>query len=158
MTKATTLAGIKLSENIFTSKTKILCESCATRGCENYAASYCRDYTITIPFKQSAKGLEIDRFNTFRLGDAWAKRVVPGMRVALSRHGKVVKYATVENVFNGDKLEMAKMFAKDNHTIMSIEVNESAEQKMLKLLKNTCGTRSFNHYKTVTVIYLNTVD
>lgn len=152
------LMGIRLTEDgTFISNTKILCEQCANPYCENYAAKYCRDFTPTIPFIKNAKGLT-GRFNTFRLGDAWSRRLREGMIVAMSVGDERVGFAKVERVICGDKVEMANQFGKDNHSIKHCGIVENFGEAMLKKIKNTCGTRSFNQYANATVIYLNAIE
>lgn len=157
MTKAS-LIGIHLNaDGVFVSNTKILCEQCANSFCENYAAKYCKDFTPTIPFIKGAKGLE-GEFNTFRLGTAWSKRLKPGMIVALSVNNEHHSFARVKSVISGDKVEMAEKYGKDNHSIKHSGITENFGEAMLKRIKNTCGTRSFNNYDTATVIYLSKLD
>lgn len=72
--------------------------------------------TITISFGYPRRGLT-GQFNTFRLGQRYAERCVPGVEVELidSRTKKLLKRATVTAVHTGKLSDMAQLHAHQAH-------------------------------------------
>ena len=100
----------------------------------------CEAFLPILAFSQP-KGLERE-FNTFRMGTAWAKRLVPGSLVALmdTKRDEIIGQAKVTALFTGDKREMAKAYGEDNHILLSRGIKGlEAEAAMLKVLRNTFG-------------------
>jgi len=150
--------GIHSKDGAFYSKTKTLCNHCANPICDEFAAQLCGEFVPTIKFT-SLKGIE-GEFNTFRIGDAWSRRVSEGMTVALmnSKKNVIMCFAEVTSVFVGDKFALADMFSQDNHSIKALDVIDDVPEKMLKRLKNASGTMIYNANERATVIYLKVID
>lgn len=111
----------------------------------------CDEFMPPLVFR-SQKGTEA-AFNTFRLGGAWARRLQPGMEVALvDGVGQVFGTARVKSVYFGAIEDMAMMFGRDNHMLRDrVEV---VPQDMLKVLRQSYGNLIFKSHDTATVIYL----
>lgn len=153
----TNLRGVTLTRETYTSKGEVLCSRCQNIICENYAAQICREFVPPIKFSKSAKGLDLPRFNTFRIGEAWHKRLYVGKQVALVKEDEIVSMAIVEALHIGEKEEMAENFAHENHSIIALDVKENIPEVMLKRLRNTSGKLFYDMSKLITVIYLRPV-
>lgn len=154
--------GITLIDDISYSK-RSLCVRCHHPVCSNYATLSCKDFIPAITFKYPIKGIDNDVFNTFRIGEAWFKRVKEGSLVALVevKENTIVGYCKVLSVYVGGKLEMAKLYGKDNHTMQSMnlshESNDIIALSMLDRLRKTNGKMIYDSSDFVTVIYLTRV-
>lgn len=150
--------GIELKQGLFVSKTKTLCDSCANPCCSDFAAKECRDFVPVIKFRPPIRGFS-GRFNTFRMGNVWAKRASPGviMGLANAKTEEIFGYAKVTEVHTGPKQDLAKLFALDNHNIRALEITENVAEVMLRRLKNSSGTRAYNATDVATVIYMEMI-
>lgn len=118
------------------------------------AEKQCGQFQPVLTF-QSLAGME-GRFNTFRMGGAWARRVVPGTVVALMDRSKtIVAHARVYKVDYGDKHAMAREHGASNHLILARGTRGlTVEEAMLKVLRNVFGKLIFEAQPKATVIYL----
>lgn len=154
--------GITLIDGVSYSQ-KSLCVRCHHPICSNYATLSCKDFTPALTFKYPIKGIENEIFNTFRIGKAWSKRVSAGSLVCLveTKNNTVVTHCKVLSVYVGEKLEMAKRYGKDNHTMQSMNLSHESDDiiaiSMLERLRKTSGNMIYNSSDYVTVIYLTEV-
>lgn len=158
--KQVNYCGIYKRGDEYFSNTKVLCNHCGANSvCGDYAAKQCRSYIPIIKFTPPIRGL-VGEFNTFRIGKAWGNRLSDGTVVCLadSKKSEIVGYARITKIYIGDKYKMARMYARDNHTMRALEVKRHIAETMLKRLKSTSGTRLFECSDLVTVIYMVIID
>lgn len=132
-----------------------LCDSCGhnqTCSIRSQANMICTDYQPVLAFKSMA-GTE-NRFNTFRLGGAWTKRLQPGQRIGLidAKLNKTGE-ALVTDVHCGDKLLMLEIHAARNH-LMIAKPHQDPAIELARLLRNLYGTGFFAKAGFLTVIDL----
>jgi hypothetical protein len=106
-----------------------------------------------IEFYPPMQGLD-GRFNTFRLGLAWSKRVSKGDYVLLLDNKTKVAFARarVTGVHTGTLCEMAKLYAHLNHNQRHDPSN--ARQNIVTALMKRYGPQMVTVDKKVTVIDL----
>lgn len=152
----TNYRGITLNEGTYQAAKEVLCGKCLHPVCQDFAAMRCEDFTPALKFKPPMRGFEFETFNTFRIGDAWSKRLKPGSLIAIvnARTNEVFGHAEVTAVYVGDKREMADRHGQFNHNIQALEIRDNIAQTMLKRLKNSSGSRVYDGSEQVTVIYL----
>lgn len=169
---------LKLIDGYFTLETKDraldderLCDSCGNTGCSirqilnrlrvnrfNAVPNIkrCESFVPILEFRDHS-GCE-DAFNTFRLGGAWAKRVVPGTLVSLRNStANWSLVAVIEGIHSGPFNKIAPVFAGDNHLAIAAERDGKPfdlEQVMTKLY----GGHRFNNRSTVTVLEMRSID
>lgn len=94
------------------------------------------------------------RFNTFRLGFAWAKRVTVGQEILLMDTKAMFVFGTavVEAIHQGELLPMCVAYAADNHT--QLNAGEGAPGRLLAIMRKIYGPHIAPDRKKTTVIYL----
>jgi hypothetical protein len=99
-----------------------------------------------------------DRFNTFRLGLFYHKRLIVGETVYLldEKEKQIIGSATVERIELGKLSEMCQLHASTNHS--EIENNpEAAPDNLMKTLCKLYGPQIATPDKKTTVIFLKRV-
>ena len=88
--------GIILTDGVHQAN-KSLCERCHHPICSSYTAFSCKDFTPALKFKPPLLGFDQAKFNTFRMGTAWAKRLEVGSLVAIinAKTDEVFGYANL---------------------------------------------------------------
>lgn len=111
-----------------------------------------------IEFSPPMRGIE-GRFNTFRLGGAWAKRIEAGETVLLidAKEHQVIAKATVEGVVKGKLEDLAREHAAGNHNQQGLEP-EGAPERLIAAMMKRYGPHRAGHNSTVTVIFLRMND
>jgi len=99
-------------------------------------------------------------FNTIRLGEAWAGRLSPGVEVTLiDKPGNVLGTAVVERVHTGDKEEVIREHAYQNHLYVESGMGqEEAGADLLRRLPSIYGNLIMKSNTRATVIYLKNKD
>lgn len=111
----------------------------------------CDQYMPPLAFRNK-RGTQ-GRFNTFRLGTAWAHRLTPGREVALvDADSEVFGVAKVTAVYSGSIEDMASMFGQENHMLLDAESFKTED--MIKVLRSSYGNLIFKAHDSATVIYL----
>ena len=151
---------ITLSDNTYTATKRVLCDRCDHPVCSNFAAMQCADFTPRLNFKAPLMGFDFPRFNTFRCGTAWVKRLQKGSLVAIfnTKTYTVVGHAYVTEVHFGNKQRMAELHGLFNHSMLALEIVDNIAETMLKRLKNSSGSMIYNSSDDVSVIYLEMLD
>ncbi len=111
------------------------------------------DYHV-IGFRAPIVGIE-ERFNTFRLGTAWSKLLIPGMKVILINETAkmTIAMAEVERVEVGTLAEMCERHAHENHSHLHVTDGRAGEMLNAKL-KRLYGPHIATDTKRCTVIWL----
>lgn len=150
---------IKLANDTYTATKSILCNRCNHPACTDFAAMQCADFTPSLKFKPPLRGFDNVRFNTFRCGEAWAKRLQKGSIVAIvdAKTDDILGHAYVTEVHFGNKLQMAELHGKYNHTMQALNIVDNIAETMLKRLKSTSGSMIYNGSDNVSVIYLEMI-
>jgi len=150
---------IKLTEDTYQASKSILCSRCNHPVCADFAAMQCKDFTPSLKFKPPLRGFDNKRFNTFRCGEAWAKRLQKGSMVAIIslKTNNVLGHAYVTEVHCGKKQEMAELHGMNNHTMLALNIVDNIAETMLKRLKNTSGAMIYNSSDNVSVIYMEMI-
>lgn len=151
--------GIKIVDGSYQSK-KSLCDRCFHPVCSDFAATDCKDMTFALKFNRPLRGFDLPLFNTFRIGEAWSKRLMPGSIVALvdSETDKPFSYAKVISVHCGGKESMARLYGQFNHNIQALKIVDNIATVMLNRLKNASGTLIYNNSDKATVVFLETIE
>lgn len=149
--------GIAIVDGIH-SANKSLCDRCFHPICSDYSTLTCQDFTPALKFK-ALIGFDNERFNTFRVGAAWSKRLKVGSLVAIvnAKTDEVFTHCRVTEVYFGEKMQMAEIHGKFNHSIQTLNITDNIATQMLKRLKNSSGTMIYNSSSTVSVIYLEKI-
>lgn len=93
-------------------------------------------------------------FNTFRLGGAWASRVVPGQLVSLACNARDWQLpAEVTYVDVGPFEEMRAKYGVDNHLAIDAEISGKPFD-LAKVMRECYGGHRFNESSVVSVIGL----
>lgn len=148
----------------------LLCDQCGRDACSvrmimkriwhnrfgaDLAVTRCASFVPVLEFRNGA-GLDAPEFNTFRLGGAWAKRVVNGSIMRLNYPGGV-RFARVKSVTTGPFSVMSKEFGIDNH--LAIEASALGMEIDLEAVMTECyGKHRFNSSSTVAVIEMEGID
>ncbi|WP_028449771.1 hypothetical protein [Chitinibacter tainanensis] len=144
---------------------KSLCAHCGNQlACERavlapYSSAQriteCSDFLPVIAF-QSDAGMTA-RFNTIRVGKAWAERVKIGTRVGLvsTKTGQIFGYGEVDAVYAGELQDVCDNFGADNHTLLGKEVDEPGKA-IWRVLRNCYGNLAMQN-KYATAIYMKRV-
>lgn len=105
-----------------------------------------------IEFSPPMEGIE-GEFNTFRLGGAWAKRVVPGDTVWLMDKKQFLIFgsATVTEIHVGKLNEMSDLYACHNHNQKGLDP-EGANKRLITNMIKRYGPNMCDENKRVTVI------
>jgi len=157
---------------------RTICDHCAIPKCKtrNYIkrnnkdedallkVQTCNAFLPTLGFSVLA-GLDLDLWNTVRVGGAWAKRLTPGKIVAIAdTKNKVMRdNMRVETVFTGTLSGMLDLHAENNHAIKD-EIStgkikhHQAPSRLLRILKNAYGTNIAAEDRDASVIYLKKLD
>lgn len=151
---------INLSNNIYIATKNTLCSRCKHPACADFAAMQCEDFTPSLKFKPPLRGFDQIRFNTFRCGKAWSRRLQKGSLIAIvnSKTDEIFCHAYVTEIYFGEKHQMADLHGKFNHTMLSLNVVDNIVETMLKRLKSTSGSMIYNSSESVSVIYLKVID
>ena len=151
-------SGITRLSRSYISDGRILCHQCGVRNlCTDFAATECEEFMETLSFRPPLKGFE-DEFNTIRLGKAWASRARVDDVVALQngRTKEVFGYAKIQSIHVGDRDEMVRLHAANNHAIRALNLpKEDQAERSLKRLRNAYGKRVFDRSAEATVVYLS---
>ena len=146
-----------------------ICLSCAIHlSCRAYESTLtnqqevemevtkCSNYQPTIGFQPPLIGFE-DRFNTFRPGLAWARRLRVGNFVGLlnTKTGECFGKAEVVGLDSGDISVMLDNFAYNNHLMLSEKGNHKT--LLFGVLKRIYGPRIIAENSQVTVIELRRI-
>jgi hypothetical protein len=109
---------------------------------------------IPLKFSYPRRGL-VGEFNTFRLGRVASVKYPPGAAIALvdSRSGKVLKHATVTEVYVGALSAMAAQHAHQAHNWKEHPPEQQAELLIASMLKRYPPGRA-DHNSICSVIYL----
>jgi hypothetical protein len=107
-----------------------------------------------LDFEPPLVGLEA-KFNTFRLGYTWSKRLKRGDRVLLmdSKAKEVFGRAKVTHVYTGKLVDMAFENGKGNHNQLGKEDAAAAEDLIVRMRKRF-GPHIATDSKGTTVIWL----
>ncbi|CAO3459985.1 hypothetical protein [Azospirillum argentinense] len=117
----------------------------------------CAGYRPAVSFRDD-RGLDA-RFNTVRIGRAWAERVKKGAFVTLW-HGpgeEPIGTARVLGSKAGVYREVAPLHARFNHTQLGLDP-EGAEARLLKVLVASYGSTFMTAERQVSVIYMERCD
>lgn len=151
-----------------------ICDHCARRSCRyrgymkrakfvRLEAMSCNLFLPALGFSV-LKGLDLETWNTFRLGGAWAKRLSPGEDVAVidTKNNRFVGMARVESVYLGDLDTLLAQHASANHAIIHEYTHEGlrledAGDRLMRILKNAYGSTYTHGERTATVIYLRKI-
>lgn len=128
-------------------------ELCSMQG---VVRQKCDVYQPVLAF-QSLAGCELS-FNTFRLGHAWGKRVLPGRIVGLiDKNGHRIAEAVVEAVRIGPRGEMFQEHAAANHLMIAARpANPVAE--LTRKVRNLYGPNFLARAEQMSVIYLRLIE
>lgn len=151
----------------------LICNHCAIAKCKlrNYVRRAPRDQAVvkvtscgmflpTLGFSVLA-GLDSERWNTIRIGGAWAERLYPGREVAIAdtKNGVILGTATVFKTVSGLLGELLEDHARLNHAILA-EIEESkitereAPARLLRILKNANGSNIADENRKASAVYL----
>lgn len=128
----------------------------------NVAVMSCESFIPTIYFSVRA-GLSGKRWNTVRLGEAWAKRLQPGQVVAIadSRSQKVLHTMSVERVVTGTVEEMLRDHSVNNHAIIHEQDKrligsgaKIAAERLGRILINSYGRNFATSDRRACAVYL----
>lgn len=99
------------------------------------------------------------RFNTFRLGKAWAGRVRNGTVIGMvDERSEVIGHARVEGLHVVTKKQAYKKYAKDNHIFVDQDISRArAGREMESLLPKLYGPLFVNNNSHITVIKLRRI-
>lgn len=157
------MRGIHFStegEPRYFSRTRTLCNYCgALHECEvsREERRECTEFLPLLAFRPPIRGFD-GRFNTFRLGQAWTKRVVDGSRVALmdTKSHEVFAVAAITDVHSGDKRTMAEQHGANNHNVRvtGVPASEKVGDYMLRRLRNSFGKMIYENQSDATVLYM----
>ena len=108
-----------------------------------------------IDFTPPMEGFD-GRFNTFRLGLGWSKRLSVGDRVFLAdkKRSWIFGQAEVEGVMTGKLGEMANLYAAENHNHKSKPIAQASENLIANMVRRY-GPHICDREKKVTVIVLH---
>lgn len=116
----------------------------------------CSKFLPILNFR-SGKGME-GRFNTFRLGLAWANRLKIDDVVALQAGTVIVGTARVTRVEAGEKSSVALCYADQNHNLLDAGLTPSeAGEQMLKNLRRSYGKLIYEAQQSASVIFLERI-
>lgn len=170
---------VKLVDDLFTVETSaelkreaFLCDHCgrgATCLTRVLSAEFQDDHGVAAPIKRCGEflpvlgfrppflGLEY-RFNTFRLGAGWMKRLKVGGTVVLGdgRNGNRLGLARVESFDAGPLKDILRAHASRNH--MMLEESAGHVAKLAKVLRSHYGPHLLSADKPATVIYLERIN
>lgn len=115
----------------------------------------CADFVPVLGFRRPLLGFENERFSTFRLGDAWRKRLYKGALVGLYNKdkGELFGYAEVEKLELDGLRSACERFSHFNHSQLHLD-KENAPQRMYKRLSKLYGPSAASENKLTTVIFL----
>lgn len=149
--------GITITDGIH-SANKSLCDRCFHPVCSDYSTLSCQDFTPALKFK-ALIGFDNERFNTFRIGAAWSKRLKPDSLVAIvnAKTDELFAHCRVTEVYCGNKVQMADLHGYFNHSMLALNITDNIAFHMLKRLKNSSGSMIYNSSDTVSVIYLEKI-
>lgn len=103
-------------------------------------------------------GLDLPLWNTFRLGEAWDKRLTAGMWVAIgnTKTGKIVRKMRVIGTVTAPLPELCDQHAAMNHAILSRDdlTSEQEVVELMRILRNSYGTNYVGGGRPGTAIYL----
>lgn len=118
-------------------------------------AKRCADFVPVLGFKQPLLGFENERFSTFRLGEAWHKRLYKGALVGLFNKdkSKLFGYAEVEKLELDGLKNACERFARFNHSQLHLD-DLNAPQRMYARLSRLYGPSLATENKPTTVIFL----
>ena len=160
-------------------KDNLLCNYCAAKlpalgdtGCKIYGDLFkmsergvipmiraCHSYQPIISFRPRLIGFS-GRFNTFRIGNAWYQRLMPGVVVGLmnTQNSEVFARAVVERIEVGSFSQMCKEHASNNHMLLGMEP-VAAGKKMEEILRQMYGRILQDNQDRLetTVIYMRNV-
>lgn len=145
-----------------------ICNHCARHetGCKVKAAldeefvevskdKRCADFIPVLGFKQPLLGFENERFSTFRIGEAWHRRLYVGALVGLFdlTDGKVFEYAEIERLEVANLRDACISFAKFNHSQLH-EDPFDAPNNMFSRMRRLYGPAIATNDKPTTVIFM----
>lgn len=138
------------------SATETLCDYCGTDACQIRTALTaalrgaahapvlrCGEFVPVIGFSV-VQGLGRDRWNTIRIGHAWAARLKPGAQVAVMdlKRSALLRRMTVEAVYTGTVSEMCRDHGENNHAALENGWRgETARTQIARVLRNAYGSR-----------------
>lgn len=104
------------------------------------------------------QGLDLPRWNTVRIGGAWASRLRKGDRVAIidSKAGAILRHMRVAYVECGKMERTLRDHALDNHAIQAkgISDRDQAATELRRILRSAYGTRIAGDDRSATAIGL----
>jgi hypothetical protein len=108
-----------------------------------------------IEFSPPMSGLD-GEFNTFRLGIAWSKRLMPGDLVCLMNKKEflLMGHAEVTAVHVGKLSDMSALHARRNHNQLGLPPDGAGERLIANMIKRY-GPHKCLYDSKVTVIYMN---
>lgn len=150
-----------------------LCDHCATEKCHirNYLkrntsamlqikVESCATFTPALGFSVLT-GLDAPRWNTVRLGKAWAERLKPRQRVAIvdTTSRRIMRYMRVERAEAATLSQIVATHATRNHALVGRALSaEEASAALTKILQNAYGRNYAAPGKPASVIYLQSED
>lgn len=166
----------RTAEGLFTveglgelAKEKSLCAYCGRKRCSIRASirkmsseeivpsiRACGEFVPVLAFS-ILKGLNLDAWNTIRVGQAWAKRLEPGMNVAIADmlNRKIVRHMTVVETYTDTIDRLCSDHAINNHAILADGLTHGEAPGMMRqILRNAYGSNFAAPDRTGTVIYL----
>lgn len=119
----------------------------------------CSLFEPVIPFRPPLIGFQ-STFNTFRMGEAWMKRVQPGTVIALydGQEHRVFGHARVLFAVSGNKEEMCAAHGAANHLLIGQPEDSAIRDKMLLILRRIYGKLIYEANDKCTVIYMERLD
>lgn len=111
-----------------------------------------------VEFTPPMSGLD-GEFNTFRLGVAWSKRVVPGDEVLLldKKTFSIIGRAEITEIHVGTLIDMSALHALRNHNQLGLDPEGAGERLRANMIRRygpqKCGPES-----KVTVMQMKRID
>ncbi|UKL14968.1 hypothetical protein hairong_063 [Pseudomonas phage hairong] len=153
----TNLRTLRFTEDGYRMKTG-LCAHCGHNelcSVQSDVRQECYAFQPSLMF-QSLAGTELS-FNTFRLGGAWAKRVLPGRIVGLvDKNGKKLDEAVIEGIRVGPRDLMIEEHARMNH-LMIASGSTQPIRDLRRKLTNLYGPNYLARADLMSVIYLRRI-
>lgn len=154
-----------------------ICNHCGRQKCKirNYITRIPKEFTVArvqscahfIPVLGFSVlgGLDLERWNTIRVGAAWSKRLEVGKTVYIAdtQAKAIIGRAEVTKVHEGLLSAVLEAHAHMNHAIQAEIADgrtqaEEAPTRLLRILKNAYGTNIAAMDRSASVIYLRRLD
>lgn len=116
----------------------------------------CRAFVPVISFSV-LDGVNLEAWNTIRIGTAWSRRLAPGSKIAVMdlKLGRIVREMRVERVVTGTIGSLCDGHGFMNHAALAKGWPGSvAGEQMRRVLRNAYGSRFAAPDKDATAIYL----